>query len=1564
MDYVVTSGLDTPLKLVLTIGSQVKEIPCNIGNNSYDLSYLDVGVHKVSMYVTDGEYKSKQLDFSVSLVNSTTLLLTSDFDNANQEYASPISIKYRISYGQDTDFPVTLYLDGAVYKTLTTRRGSFYWIINERIAIGPHTWKIEVDDRKIGGTKKHVEGMFTVVQGDYTPLSLYENNMVFRLNPAKRGNTDDDREEFVVDGCNVKLHNFNFAANGWINGELVCSGGSYVEIDFQPYIDNAKYGSTVEIYYKTIDIGNDNAMVLDYRDKYSEIGFCVGLDNAQLNSVANKTSVTVTPYDNEKINTDDGQYHYTNKNEYNKVSFVVDRKNKFGKVYVNGICSRAFKLSDSGSGVDKKLESFYHEGKMYINMNVTDESCGYCFIKDIVAYSEALSADDILKNTLYYIEKDEVNGYRNQKIKYDFNFNNTSLPKIQISADQADLDKMTLENKVTVNLSYLSSDDEKYGQSFTDLPCEMGWQGTSSLSYVLKNYQVYLRTSEGKEKLYTPYKNGVLDSIYCFKADYMESSHARNVGLCRFANDIIFGDIPNPAQAINSKVRNAINGFPALLYINGKFQGVYNFNNDRYSNRIFGYTNPDKHICYEISANTDSTAGAFFSYEEGESQGKTEQQYYASDFMAIYPPTKVAGNDSFDKVKRLVEFVSSADGETFTENLSNYFNKEYLLRYFIFVQLFGLVDNLGKNMKIASWDGGNIWYIQPYDCDTSISLNNSGFQTFDCDIEVEKGVYNTTDSRLWQKVMLYMQDDLKTTYEYLRNNGVNIDTMYKYIFEDQIDKIPEYYYNRDMQTKYLDFDASYLYALHGNSKGLIMKWLKDRLLFLDSFYDYKTDMNDNVVIRVCNKDDVQIAIQTFTPMYFTIKWRNQADGTALGTQKLKVNKGEATIFTHKMETDTDQEVILYCARNIKDMGDLSILKPATILMAEAYRVTKLVCHSVNLTNLDLSECENLVDVDLSGCTQLGTGVTAQGTLDVSGCDNLLKLNCEDTAVTYVNLNSAGSNIQEMWLPKSIRNILAVKCRALHTIGLPHDHKCSTIKLQECPNLTAFGDLMWNESAHRYDQYNGYYLSGQLQELYLDASFDLETIEIFYNMHINKVTLLNLKNTKELILGMRINAKDGEYDATTTYYTSKEKCEEYGDFKLIVDQCPNFDTFTLRTNYKRKFKDEENYFNNQWSPHCDQDPTGSIPYYPAWNPHSGFHCRNLDLSESGITKFNVFMCAFIKKLALPSTVDEIHIDSTAKMYHLHDGVLMNAYERYGKTIYYGWIRNLNDRHERCQVECACPPIIYSIADTIEDCEHNVWKMGSYNLQDFELGTYNVLTFLWWRWSQVRIHDCTHEVSIRDLNLHAHHHAPCFMKDWIKDINGVMDLSEYDGNYLIRTFAGITDSLQVTLPSDTVMKNLKYISSPLRGTQTTQFDWRFAADLFKRDMHIDRCFWRTKLREQSSPDEVINLINHVDVDGDVYYDKWKSTETHNTILERGVCAESNIKYVGNVETSVHPYGMFNNCQELISVGDCKFGDRNTKAINSCLCCFARTDAKLQSVGTITVDYNNLIYSLLNK
>lgn len=301
----------------------------------------------------------------------------------------------------------------------------------------------------------------------------------------------------------------------------------------------------------------------------------------------------------------------------------------------------------------------------------------------------------------------------------------------------------------------------------------------------------------------------------------MESSHGRNVGTARLCNDCVF-TTKNPAQLQNSKVRNSIDGFPCVLYINDELQGIYNFNADRYSNNVFGYTDPDKTLVYEISANSDTTAGAFNAWRsestvkvpmkyykdsisgdntfnktggfctqyikvtpgssitfnpgslwttssielllyndmDNTRQGlikkgntttignsinyirvncwettyttlpsdtiningkdynlsqtvtasdieteyiqsisigtsKSELDYYKSDFTCIYPPTRAAGNDNFSEIKRLVEWVDGASDEDFRDNLEQYFNKEYLIRYLIIVQLFALVDSLG-----------------------------------------------------------------------------------------------------------------------------------------------------------------------------------------------------------------------------------------------------------------------------------------------------------------------------------------------------------------------------------------------------------------------------------------------------------------------------------------------------------------------------------------------------------------------------------------------------------------------------------------------------------------------------------------------------------------------------------------------------------------------------------------------------------------------------------------------------------------------------------------------------
>ena len=110
---------------------------------------------------------------------------------------------------------------------------------------------------------------------------------------------------------------------------------------------------------------------------------------------------------------------------------------------------------------------------------------------------------------------------------------------------------------------------------------------------------------------------------------------------------------------------------------------------------------------------------------------------------------------------RLIEWVDTSSDEDFKDNINRYFNIEYLFRYYLNVLVFGLVDSLGKNAKLASFDGGLTWYFQFYDSDTSCGLNNSGFLQFGSDIEMgDKNVFNTTGSRLWKRVVELFQTEL------------------------------------------------------------------------------------------------------------------------------------------------------------------------------------------------------------------------------------------------------------------------------------------------------------------------------------------------------------------------------------------------------------------------------------------------------------------------------------------------------------------------------------------------------------------------------------------------------------------------------------------------------------------------------------------------------------------------------------------------------------------------------------------------------------------------------------
>lgn len=497
MQYYLSTTSSDPMTMHIKIDYDEFEAPAINGYNEYTFPQLGVGVHAVEFYVTDGTYNTQIKKFNVVVVNSTALYISSTFTGGEFVLGNPVQIQYRVSKASTEYFDVMLYLNGKLDKQLSCNPGTYYWTLSD-LDIGDYNIKIEVSGAY--DEPKTLEYSFSVVSSGYEPVKITEQGLIYRLNAKRRTNQDLDKANPIDDsgkGVTATLHNFNWHSNGWIDGELVCDGEAYAEIDLYPYMDNALYGSTIEIHYTALDIGKTDARIFDYTDVEAPYkGIYIDIEDAAMKSLANTGMI------------------YTDKDTETTISFVIDRKNKFGKIFIDGICSRAFSLSDSGSGTSATREDFTHQQKIYLNSKKGVSNFGACKIKDIRVYNRVLSDDEIVTN---YIS--QISNLKEQERMYNFNYNNTTLPVIRMYGDMTN---MTLETPVSMRIKYTSPNEDKFGQSF-DLPfCQVNWQGTSSLQYVLKNFTARLKDENMAPYNYSPYPNGVKEDTYCFKCDYME----------------------------------------------------------------------------------------------------------------------------------------------------------------------------------------------------------------------------------------------------------------------------------------------------------------------------------------------------------------------------------------------------------------------------------------------------------------------------------------------------------------------------------------------------------------------------------------------------------------------------------------------------------------------------------------------------------------------------------------------------------------------------------------------------------------------------------------------------------------------------------------------------------------------------------------------------------------------------------------------------------------------------------------------------------------------------------
>lgn len=1135
-DYEIITDLKDVVTLYLTLNDEEQIIETSNGKHSIDIPDLTLGVHKISYYATVSKYKTKVYTNNIVITNSDSLYLSSNTDSSiNIIEGNPVVIDYCVSKVSEEDFTIIFTLDDVITKG-TCKSGTYTWS-NNTLKIGTHKLNIEVID----SDRNTASLVFTIVieeDTEFESIKCSEYKLLAWWDASdNKNNLYEDRNIWKdkISGIEGTLHNFNYSSNGWMSNTetneywLECNGTSYVEIPYAPFKDNFKNGGTIDILFKVSDVGDVDARVLDITDNTNKsLGCYINTYEACLMSESHSSSVVIS------------------EDEYVRVTYVIDRTNNFGIVYVDGIPTDGFVLTYSELSSSIIMEDFSHNNYIYLN-SIKGKGYGSCCIKQLRIYDRALTHNEVIT-----VDISDIEDKQEQKEKYSFNFDNKTIPKMYLTFNKNNLDS-DKNNKIPLSMIYDSPNTDEFGNGFTSSKCYIYAQGTSSLGFVVPNFNIVLRDEAGNDMYFNPFKGTAkAETLFCLKANYMDSSNIDNIALAQIANECLYDeDTYNPAQIKDMQendldkpqVRHTVMGFPIYVYVkdtsqeNAQFEvyGLYDFNTDRYSANTFGYSQYEDGEClsYEVAANTQTGAGAFNAWTSD--SGKTETQYYKDEFKLIHPLSR-EGKDDYAEIKRLVNFVSSAGIENFKSDLPNYFNTTHLIRYYIFVNLFGLVDSLGKNMKITSFEidsnGNRIWYPQLYDMDTCLGLNNEGLIKFDVDIEPEHDstveddntAFNTSASKLWVKLHDFMWDEIKQEYQYLRTNKLTLENIMYYIYDLNIAKIPKTYYAESMQQKYLNFKQDYLTVMHGSRYHHIKKWIKERLLYMDTLMGFDAAVNDYVTIRAQAMNTVNIELEPYSPMYIKVKWTNAGDEDSQAYSTVRVRRGETASLSTVLSSN-DQEVMIYGGQYIKRLKNLTSLKPKSLLLSAATRLIDLECHSPILSQLAINKCKVLQNVDINGCANLGTDSTSAQILDLTGCTNLRYVDIYDTQLQGVITDTTGGNLEEIYYPYSTQTIELYNQNNLKVVGIPTEiiydkqinhslnkfaNKLNRIKLYNCENVETI--------RKEYSDYN-YFEDYKFLPLYytktIDINNSLNGLNIIDLSYCNSLTSLGLNNLDNL-----------------------------------------------------------------------------------------------------------------------------------------------------------------------------------------------------------------------------------------------------------------------------------------------------------------------------------------------------------------------------------------------------------------------------------------------------------------
>lgn len=397
----------------------------------------------------------------------------------------------------------------------------------------------------------------------------------------------------------------------------------------------------------------------------------------------------------------------------------------------------------------------------------------------------------------------------------------------------------------------------------------------------------------------------------------------------------------------------------------------------------------------------------------------------------------------------------------FQNEISQYFDVDHLLTYYLIIDYLAGKDQLVKNILWRTWDGLK-WYSTFYDGDTWEAIRNDAFIVYlynitrdSYDSERAKYAFEGHSSWLWCLVLANLESDLKRCAIALRNK-LTTQKMLDEFIGTMIGNWSARQYNKSGKLKYIDTidTMNYVYTLTGSREEHIRQFISDRARLLDARYgagDYNGDVVTFTVVREAGDTPSSLTLTSGDLYYFGYKlngiWLQGPSKAALGEQ-LTLN------FTQRLATN--DPLMLGGASCIKelDLTNMGSQLNGTVNLSLCTMLSKLVMPAtVGVSNapLILGDSSKLQYIDITGQTGVHTGTA--GVFDVLKHTRLTTLLAGGTALTTVKI-AEGAPATTVVLPATLTTLTLRYLPQLTHSGLTLQNAAAVraLNFAECPNL--------------------------------------------------------------------------------------------------------------------------------------------------------------------------------------------------------------------------------------------------------------------------------------------------------------------------------------------------------------------------------------------------------------------------------------------------------------------------------------------------------------------------------